>query len=98
MNIADLLLFTVKSGASDLHLSSGTQPMVRKDGDMIKIKAPILVICGDQDPGTPPAMSREIHEHAPGSKLVMIPNAAHLSNLENPAAFTKAMQEFLAAH
>jgi pimeloyl-ACP methyl ester carboxylesterase len=28
----------------------------------------------------------------------MIPNAAHLSNLENPAAFTKAMQDFLAAH
>ena len=40
----------------------------------------------------------EIHEHAPGSKLVMIPQAAHLSNLEQPAAFTKAMQEFLAAH
>jgi pimeloyl-ACP methyl ester carboxylesterase len=43
-------------------------------------------------------MSREIHDNAPGSKLVMIPNAAHLSNLENPAAFTQAMQEFLAAH
>jgi pimeloyl-ACP methyl ester carboxylesterase len=35
---------------------------------------------------------------APGSTLVMIPNAAHLSNLENPGAFTKAMQDFLAAH
>jgi pimeloyl-ACP methyl ester carboxylesterase len=43
-------------------------------------------------------MSREIHDNAPGSKLVMIPQAAHLSNLENPAAFTQAMQEFLAAH
>jgi twitching motility protein PilT len=42
MNIADLLLFTVKSGASDLHLSSGVQPMVRKDGEMVKIKAPVL--------------------------------------------------------
>jgi pimeloyl-ACP methyl ester carboxylesterase len=29
---------------------------------------------------------------------VMIPKAAHLSNLENPAAFTKALQDFLAAH
>jgi pimeloyl-ACP methyl ester carboxylesterase len=29
---------------------------------------------------------------------VMIPNAAHLANLENPAAFTRAMQEFLAEH
>ena len=59
--------------------------------------APWLVLCGDQDPGTPPAMAREIHDNAPGSKLVMIAQAAHLSNLENPAAFTKAMQEFLAA-
>jgi 3-oxoadipate enol-lactonase len=56
----------------------------------------MLVICGEQDPGTPPAMSREIHDNAPGSKLVMIAQAAHLSNLENPAAFTRAMQEFLA--
>jgi pimeloyl-ACP methyl ester carboxylesterase len=57
-----------------------------------EIRTPILVICGDKDPGTPPAMSKEMHECAPGSKLVMIPDAAHLANLENPAAFTKAMQ------
>ena len=56
------------------------------------------MLCGDKDPGTPPAMAEEIHRNAPGSKLVMIPNAAHLANLENPAAFTKAMQDFLAAH
>jgi 3-oxoadipate enol-lactonase len=62
------------------------------------IKTPMLVICGDQDPGTPPAMSREIHDNAPGSKLVMIPGAAHLANLENPAAFTGALRQFLAAH
>jgi flagellar biosynthesis protein FlhB len=43
-------------------------------------------------------MAKEIHENAPGSKLVMIPNAAHLANLENPAPFTRAMQEFLAAN
>ena len=43
-------------------------------------------------------MAREIHENAPGSSLVMIPNAAHLANLEQPAAFTKAMRDFLAAH
>jgi pimeloyl-ACP methyl ester carboxylesterase len=56
------------------------------------------VICGDQDPGTPPAMAREIHDNAPGSRLVMIPQAAHLANLEQPAAFTKAMRDFLAAY
>jgi 3-oxoadipate enol-lactonase len=73
-------------------------PKINLTARLKEIRTPILVICGDQDPGTPPAMSREIHDSAPGSKLVMIPQAAHLANLENPAAFTKAMQEFLAAH
>ena len=73
-------------------------PKINLTARLKEIKCPVLVICGEQDPGTPPAMAREIHDNAPGSKLVMIPQAAHLSNLEQPAAFTKAMQEFLAAH
>jgi pimeloyl-ACP methyl ester carboxylesterase len=43
-------------------------------------------------------MSKEMHENAPGSKLVMVPDAAHLANLEQPAAFTKALRDFIAAH
>jgi len=73
-------------------------PKINLTARLKEIRTPILVICGDQDPGTPPAMAREIHDNAPGSKLVMIPQAAHLSNLENPAAFTNAMREFLAAN
>lgn len=73
-------------------------PKVNTTARLKEIKAPILVICGDKDPGTPPAMSKEMHENAPGSKLVMIPDAAHLANLEQPAAFTKALQDFIAAH
>jgi 3-oxoadipate enol-lactonase len=73
-------------------------PKINLTARLKEIEAPMLVLCGDQDPGTPPAMAKEIHDNAPGSTLVMIPRAAHLSNLENPAAFTKAMQEFLAAH
>jgi 3-oxoadipate enol-lactonase len=73
-------------------------PKINATARLKEIKAPILVLCGDKDPGTPPAMAEEIHRNAPGSKLVMIADAAHLSNLEQPAAFTKAMQDFLAAH
>jgi 3-oxoadipate enol-lactonase len=73
-------------------------PKINLTSRLSEIRTPMLVICGDQDPGTPPAMAQEIHDNAPGSKLVMIPNAAHLSNLENPAAFTRAMREFIAAH
>lgn len=42
MNIRELMAFTVKSGGSDLHLSTGLQPMIRIDGDMRHIKAPVI--------------------------------------------------------
>jgi len=72
-------------------------PKINLTARLKEIKAPILVLCGDKDPGTPPAMSEAIHDNAPGSKLVMIKQAAHLSNLEQPEQFTRAMREFLAA-
>ena len=71
-------------------------PKINLTARLKEIKCPILVIVGEQDPGTPVAMAKEIHENAPGSKLVVIPQAAHLANLEQPAAFTRAMEQFLA--
>jgi 3-oxoadipate enol-lactonase len=72
-------------------------PKINLSARLKEIKCPILVICGDKDPGTPPAMAREIHDNAPGSKLVLIPDAAHLSNLEKPAEFNRAMEAFLSS-
>ena len=43
MDIGDLLEFAVKHGASDLHLSAGLPPMVRIDGDLRRIDAPVLL-------------------------------------------------------
>lgn len=42
MDIAELLSFGVKNGASDLHLSAGVPPMIRVDGDMRRINLPSL--------------------------------------------------------
>ena len=42
MDIAELLAFSVKNGASDLHLSAGLPPMIRVDGDMRKVNVPAL--------------------------------------------------------
>ncbi|MGD9254578.1 MAG: ATPase, T2SS/T4P/T4SS family, partial [Chromatiales bacterium] len=42
MDIAELLTFTVKQKASDLHLSAGLPPMLRIDGDMKRLKLPDL--------------------------------------------------------
>ncbi len=42
MDIAQLLTFSVKQGASDLHLSAGVEPMIRVDGDLKRINLPPL--------------------------------------------------------
>ncbi|HWP86880.1 MAG TPA: alpha/beta fold hydrolase, partial [Burkholderiales bacterium] len=70
-------------------------PTINVTQRLKEIACPTLVIVGEQDPGTPVAMAREIHEAKPGSQLVIIPSAAHLSNIEQPQAFTAAMLEFL---
>jgi 3-oxoadipate enol-lactonase len=62
------------------------------------IDSPMRIIVGEQDVGTPVAMSRAIQAAAPGSELVVIPQASHLSNLEQPSAFNAALLDFLQRH
>jgi len=57
------------------------------------ITVPTLVLAGQQD-GALPAC-RFIHEKINGSQLVVIPDAGHLSNLDQPEAFNHAVLEFL---
>jgi 3-oxoadipate enol-lactonase len=60
-----------------------------------RIGTPTLVVVGEDDPGTPVAASRTIHERIRGSELVILKSAAHLSNVEQPEAFTRAVLAFL---
>lgn len=73
-------------------------PKINLSARLKEIRCPVLVMVGEKDPGTPVAMAREIHENAPGSKLVVIPEAAHLSNIERPESFNRALADFLSAH
>jgi 3-oxoadipate enol-lactonase len=73
-------------------------PKINVSARLKDVKCPALVIVGEQDPGTPVSMAREIHENLPGSELEIIPSAAHLSNLEQPTAFNKALANFLERH
>jgi 3-oxoadipate enol-lactonase len=72
-------------------------PKINVTARLKEIKTPTLVICGENDPGTPPAMAREIQQNLPGAKLVLIPQAAHLSNIEQPEAFNRALADFLSS-
>jgi 3-oxoadipate enol-lactonase len=59
------------------------------------VKTPTLVLVGDQDPGTPPAMARELAAAIPGARLEIVAGAAHLSNIEQAASFNRLLREFL---
>lgn len=59
------------------------------------IVTPTRIIVGAQDPATTVAHAELIHEKIAGSDLVVIDNAAHLSNIEQPEAFNEALLEFL---
>jgi 3-oxoadipate enol-lactonase len=73
-------------------------PTIDVTAQLKAITCPTLVIVGDQDPGAPPEVARAIHAAIPGSELVVIPSAAHIANLEQPAAFNKALLGFLDKH
>jgi 3-oxoadipate enol-lactonase len=60
-----------------------------------RIEVPALVIAGELDPGTPPAMARTIAQGIPGARLVVLPEASHLSVLEQPVAFRQALDAWL---
>lgn len=59
-----------------------------------EIDCPTLVIVGEQDQGTTPAAARLIQENIKGAELVIIPSAAHLSNVEQAQAFNDALTSF----
>jgi 3-oxoadipate enol-lactonase len=63
--------------------------------DLPRIKAPTLVVGGEQDQSTPPEKSREIAQRIPGAELVIIQNAAHIANVEQPEAVTNHILEHL---
>jgi 3-oxoadipate enol-lactonase len=70
-------------------------PKINLTARLKEIRTPILVIVGADDPGTPVSMAKEIHDNAPGSKLEILPSAAHLANMEQPEGFTRALRQFL---
>ena len=61
------------------------------------IAVPTLVIVGEDDEITPPPAAEAMAGAIPGARLVVVPAAGHLSNLENPDAFNAALREFVTA-
>lgn len=64
---------------------------------LTEIRVPTLVVVGDQDRLTPPEIAREMAAAIPGARLVVLREAGHLSNIEQPLEFNRALDEFLSA-
>jgi pimeloyl-ACP methyl ester carboxylesterase len=64
---------------------------------LVHVSVPTLVLVGDEDSITPPEKARRLAETIPNARLVTIPGAGHLSNLENEAVFNASTKEFLSS-
>ena len=59
------------------------------------ITCPTLVVVGADDALTPPSSAETLRDGIAGAQMVVIPDAGHMSNLEQPVAFALAVWSFL---
>ncbi len=64
---------------------------------LYSITVPTLIIVGEDDGITPPEIAQSMQKNIPKAQLAIIPNAGHLSPLENPKEVNSRMQDFLVA-
>ena len=63
-----------------------------------RIAVPTLLIWGQADARSPLTVARQFEDAIPGAELVVIPDAGHISNLEQPGAFNDALRAFCREH
>jgi 3-oxoadipate enol-lactonase len=66
--------------------------------DAHQIRVPTLLVFGEDDRLTPPALGQAMQTKIPGAALVIIPTAGHLSNIEQPEVFNRVVLDFLLRH
>ncbi|HYV70895.1 MAG TPA: alpha/beta fold hydrolase [Pseudolabrys sp.] len=59
------------------------------------MKVPTLVVCGEFDQATPPALNKQLVEKIPGAKYVELPGCGHCPPLEQPDQFIAAIKDFV---
>jgi len=91
--VRDMMLKTKPEGAA-----AALRGMAERDDqtDLLpKISVPSLILVGAEDAITPVADSEKMHQAIAGSRLVVLENAGHVSNLERAEQFNNALLEFL---
>src|SRR5579885_697785 len=62
---------------------------------LMHVRVPTLVVCGELDQATPPALTKEVAEKVTGAKYVELPGCGHCPPLEQPQEFLAAIRDFL---
>ena len=62
---------------------------------LLQVKAPTLILVGRQDPGCNVEKATVLNRMIDGSQMVVLEDAAHLSNIEQPQAFNSALRAFI---
>ncbi len=63
--------------------------------ELSRIAEPTLIVVGEEDAITPPDEARAMADAIPNARLAVIPDAGHLSSMENAEAFDRALTEYL---
>lgn len=91
--VRDMMLKTKPEGAAGALLG-----MAERDDQtslLSQISCPSLILVGQEDQITPVKDSEKMHREIPGSRLVVLENAAHVSNLERTEQFNEELTRFL---
>jgi pimeloyl-ACP methyl ester carboxylesterase len=60
-----------------------------------RMRVPTLVVCGELDQATPPALNKSIAGKIPGANYIELPGCGHCPPLEQPDAFLAAIKDFV---
>jgi 3-oxoadipate enol-lactonase len=102
-NASEAMVQRLISSGAKLHKESyiktvkSTVDFDRRD-DLKRIRVPTLVLNGEHDTLTPPAMARDLAAQIPGARLEIIADAGHLINIEQPEVFNRLVLDFLLAN
>ncbi len=83
-------------GSHGEYVIDGNLASVEYAGRLPSIKVPTLITAGDHDE-CDPSLSRAMNGLIPGSKLVVLPKSGHMTFVDQPGLFARAVDEFLHA-
>jgi 3-oxoadipate enol-lactonase len=82
--------------AETFHAACAALASLDLRGALAGVETPALVLVGEHDEATPPAMSRELAAGLPHASLTVLPGCAHVPQLQEPALFMDAIRSFIA--